>query len=140
MSTAAGRSAGNCRVSALSASTPPIDAPMTMISRVLMGSARKKALAVARSGPFDRGRAVNKRPFRRRPFDPIVSLLWSPLYQDPARSSVLTNALEQHCRLNGDALPVKALMLDVDGVLVDGRPEDGRHWHTSIEEDLGLSR
>jgi putative hydrolase of the HAD superfamily len=33
-------------------------------------------------------------------------------------------------------LPVKALMVDVDGVLVDGRPEDGRHWHTSIEADL----
>ncbi|HUR81990.1 MAG TPA: HAD-IA family hydrolase [Thermoanaerobaculia bacterium] len=34
---------------------------------------------------------------------------------------------------------VKALMLDVDGVLVDGRPEDGRHWQSSIEEDLGLT-
>lgn len=33
----------------------------------------------------------------------------------------------------------KALMVDVDGVLVDGRPEDGRHWHTSIEEDLGFT-
>ena len=30
-------------------------------------------------------------------------------------------------------------MLDVDGVLVDGRPEDGRHWQTSLEEDLGFS-
>jgi putative hydrolase of the HAD superfamily len=30
-------------------------------------------------------------------------------------------------------------MVDVDGVLVDGRPEDGRHWHTSIEEDLGFT-
>ena len=29
--------------------------------------------------------------------------------------------------------------MDVDGVLVDGRPEDGRHWQTSIEEDLGFS-
>jgi putative hydrolase of the HAD superfamily len=36
-------------------------------------------------------------------------------------------------------LAIKALMLDVDGVLVDGRPEDGRHWQTSIEEDLGFS-
>ena len=36
-------------------------------------------------------------------------------------------------------MPIKALMLDVDGVLVDGRPEDGRHWHASIEEDLGLT-
>jgi putative hydrolase of the HAD superfamily len=34
---------------------------------------------------------------------------------------------------------IKALMLDVDGVLVDGRPEDGRHWQTSVEEDLGFS-
>jgi hypothetical protein len=33
----------------------------------------------------------------------------------------------------------KALMIDVDGVLVDGRPEDGRHWQTSIGEDLGFS-
>src|SRR5689334_12231413 len=30
-------------------------------------------------------------------------------------------------------------MVDVDGVLVDGRPGDGRHWHTSVEEDLGFS-
>jgi putative hydrolase of the HAD superfamily len=36
-------------------------------------------------------------------------------------------------------LSVKALMLDVDGVLVDGRPEDGRHWQTSVEEDLGFT-
>jgi len=36
-------------------------------------------------------------------------------------------------------LAIKALMVDVDGVLIDGRPEDGRHWHTSIEEDLGFT-
>ena len=30
-------------------------------------------------------------------------------------------------------------MLDVDGVLVDGRPEDGRHWQTSLEEDFGFT-
>ena len=30
-------------------------------------------------------------------------------------------------------------MVDVDGVLVDGRPEDGRPWQTSIEEDLGFA-
>ena len=30
-------------------------------------------------------------------------------------------------------------MVDVDGVLVDGRPEDGRHWHASLEEDLGFT-
>ena len=30
-------------------------------------------------------------------------------------------------------------MVDVDGVLVDGRPEDGRHWDTSLEEDLGFA-
>src|SRR3954466_8860174 len=30
-------------------------------------------------------------------------------------------------------------MVDGDGVLVDGRPEDGRHWHTSVEEDLGFT-
>jgi len=30
-------------------------------------------------------------------------------------------------------------MVDVDGVLVHGRPEDGRHWHTSLEEDLGFT-
>jgi putative hydrolase of the HAD superfamily len=30
-------------------------------------------------------------------------------------------------------------MVDVDGVLVDGRPEDGCHWHTSVEEDLGFT-
>ncbi len=30
-------------------------------------------------------------------------------------------------------------MLDVDGVLVCGRPSDGLHWATSLEADLGLS-
>src|SRR3954454_5916433 len=30
-------------------------------------------------------------------------------------------------------------MVDVDGVLVDGRPEDGRPWHASLEEDLGFT-
>lgn len=33
---------------------------------------------------------------------------------------------------------IKALMIDVDGVLVSGRPSDGRHWATSLETDLGL--
>jgi putative hydrolase of the HAD superfamily len=36
-------------------------------------------------------------------------------------------------------LAIEALMVDVDGVLVDGRPEDGRHWLTSVEDDLGFS-
>jgi len=30
-------------------------------------------------------------------------------------------------------------MLDVDGVVVDGRPEDGRSWATDIERDLGIA-
>lgn len=30
-------------------------------------------------------------------------------------------------------------MIDVDGVVVDGRPEDGRHWQTSLDADLGIS-
>ncbi|MEP2677654.1 HAD-IA family hydrolase [Tateyamaria sp.] len=30
------------------------------------------------------------------------------------------------------------LMLDVDGVLVDGRPSDGRTWTYSLREDLGI--
>jgi putative hydrolase of the HAD superfamily len=36
-------------------------------------------------------------------------------------------------------LAIKALMVDVDGVLVAGRPEDGRHWQTSVEEDFGFA-
>jgi putative hydrolase of the HAD superfamily len=36
-------------------------------------------------------------------------------------------------------LALKALMVDVDGVLVCGRPEDGRPWQTSIEDDLGFT-
>lgn len=39
----------------------------------------------------------------------------------------------------GRGLSVKALMVDVDGVLVDGRPEDGLHWNTSVEEDFGFT-
>lgn len=36
-------------------------------------------------------------------------------------------------------MAIQALMVDVDGVLVEGRPEDGRHWQTSLEEDLGFT-
>jgi len=36
-------------------------------------------------------------------------------------------------------LAIQALMVDVDGVLIDGRPEDGRHWQTCLEEDLGFA-
>ncbi|EKF44027.1 HAD family hydrolase [Nitratireductor indicus C115] len=32
----------------------------------------------------------------------------------------------------------RCLMLDVDGVLINGRPEDGRSWATDIERDLGI--
>src|SRR3569833_1777704 len=39
----------------------------------------------------------------------------------------------------GGALALEALMVDVDGVLVDGRPEDGRHWLTSVHDDLGFT-
>src|SRR6266446_147512 len=34
---------------------------------------------------------------------------------------------------------IKALMIDVDGVLVNGRPSDGRQWSASLHADLGLS-
>src|SRR4051812_22928680 len=34
---------------------------------------------------------------------------------------------------------MKALMVDVDGVLVDGRPEDGRPWHEFVEQDFGVT-
>lgn len=34
---------------------------------------------------------------------------------------------------------IRALMIDVDGVLVCGRPSDGRPWASTIEDDLGLS-
>lgn len=34
---------------------------------------------------------------------------------------------------------IKALMVDVDGVLINGRPRDGKHWSTDLEADLGLS-
>jgi putative hydrolase of the HAD superfamily len=40
-------------------------------------------------------------------------------------------------RLRDDV--IKALMIDVDGVLVNGRPSDGRHWSTDLDADLGLS-
>jgi putative hydrolase of the HAD superfamily len=39
----------------------------------------------------------------------------------------------------GDDDVIKALMIDVDGVLLSGRPHDGRHWAASFEADLGLS-
>jgi putative hydrolase of the HAD superfamily len=33
---------------------------------------------------------------------------------------------------------IKALMVDVDGVPITGRPADGRHWAADLEADLGL--
>ena len=33
----------------------------------------------------------------------------------------------------------RCLMLDVDGVLVTGRPQDGRFWAEDIERDLGIA-
>jgi putative hydrolase of the HAD superfamily len=33
---------------------------------------------------------------------------------------------------------ITALMVDVDGVLINGRARDGHHWATSLEADLGL--
>lgn len=35
-------------------------------------------------------------------------------------------------------MAIKALMVDVDGVLIDGRPQDGKHWATGLEDDLGI--
>ena len=32
----------------------------------------------------------------------------------------------------------RCLVLDVDGVVVNGRPEDGRSWAADIERDLGI--
>ncbi len=34
---------------------------------------------------------------------------------------------------------LRCLMLDVDGVVVTGRPEDGLSWATDIERDLGIA-
>ena len=33
---------------------------------------------------------------------------------------------------------IQALMVDVDGVLVTGRPQDGRHWQASLAADLAI--
>ena len=33
---------------------------------------------------------------------------------------------------------IQALMVDVDGVLVTGRPHDGRHWQASLAADLAI--
>ena len=38
------------------------------------------------------------------------------------------------------AAPIRAVIVDVDGVLVDGRPEDGRHWTFGLEDDLGIPK
>lgn len=32
----------------------------------------------------------------------------------------------------------RCIMLDVDGVLIDGRPKDGKNWSSSLHEDLGI--
>jgi len=33
---------------------------------------------------------------------------------------------------------IKALMVDVDGVLINGRPSDGQHWGADLENDFGV--
>lgn len=38
-----------------------------------------------------------------------------------------------------EATLIQAFMVDVDGVVVDGRPSDGEGWDSSLEEDLGLA-
>ncbi|WP_417582489.1 HAD-IA family hydrolase [Pelagibacterium sp.] len=35
---------------------------------------------------------------------------------------------------------IKALLIDVDGVLIDGRPLDGLNWAHDLEKDLGIRR
>jgi putative hydrolase of the HAD superfamily len=34
---------------------------------------------------------------------------------------------------------MRTILLDVDGVLVSGRPQDGKHLFTDLERDLGIS-
>lgn len=34
---------------------------------------------------------------------------------------------------------IRAIMVDVDGVLITGRPADGKPWATDLERDLGLN-
>lgn len=34
---------------------------------------------------------------------------------------------------------IRAVLLDVDGVLVTGRPADGLHWSHDLERDLGIA-
>ncbi|MGB3555125.1 MAG: HAD-IA family hydrolase [Jannaschia sp.] len=36
-------------------------------------------------------------------------------------------------------MKAKCLMLDIDGVLVFGRPRDGQHWMVGLSADLGVS-
>lgn len=38
----------------------------------------------------------------------------------------------------GLSILISGLMIDVDGVLVRGRPQDGRAWHTALSQDLGI--
>lgn len=55
------------------------------------------------------------------------------------RGKIASAANAQWPHHDGGSVQIKALMVDVDGVLVEGRPEDGCHWQSSIEEDLGVS-
>jgi putative hydrolase of the HAD superfamily len=34
---------------------------------------------------------------------------------------------------------IRAVLVDVDGVLVTGRPADGQHWSHDLERDLGIA-
>ena len=62
----------------------------------------------------------------------------------PLRSAAMSGSLSPIAVLAAGmvmgrpAVSIRALMIDVDGVLVTGRPEDGRPWAVDLEKDLGI--
>lgn len=55
------------------------------------------------------------------------------------RYQILCVSAERKLQFGGAGQVIKTLMIDVDGVVVRGRPDDGRPWSSRLNADLGLS-
>jgi len=52
---------------------------------------------------------------------------------------MIDNSASNILGVSNAIMKAKCLMLDVDGVLIDGRPKDGLRWDSGLANDLGLT-
>ena len=68
-----------------------------------------------------------------------LAIFHSPRSRLTRTAYIVINYDQLRTQVGSTNLAIKALMVDVDGVIVDGRPEDGLHWQTSVEQDFGFT-